>query len=73
MLFSIRPGLEHSRVFDALNFYLREVVLAALEGRAVNQGNMPLGLYAAVISNLPTRDAAATLQISLNALDQGEK
>lgn len=73
MLFSIRPGLEHSRVFDALNFYLREVVLAALESRAVNQGNMPLGLYAAVISNLPTRDAAATLQISLNALDQGEK
>jgi hypothetical protein len=73
MLFEIRPGLEQSKVFDGLNRFLWEVVLAALEDRAVNPNALPNGLHAAVVGNQPTQDAAAALRVVLVALDQGAK
>jgi hypothetical protein len=73
MLFAIRPGLEQSKVFDGLNRFLREVLLAAVEDRAVNQNALPNGLHAAVTGNQPTQDAVTTLHAALVALDQGAK
>jgi len=73
MLFAIRPGLEQSRVFDGLNRFLREVLLAAVEDRVVNPNVLPNGLLAAVTGNQPTQDAITTLHEALVALDQGTK
>lgn len=73
MLFDIRPGLEHSKVFDWLNRFLREVMLAALEGRAMDQTALPNGLCAAVAGNQSTQDAATNLRAALVALDQVQK
>ena len=55
MLFAISPALEQSKVFNGLNRFLREVMLAALEGRAVDANMLPMGLHAAVDGNQPTR------------------
>ena len=57
MLFAIRPALEPSRVFDGLNRLLREVMLAALEGRAVNPNVLPVGLHAAVAGRLRSQSS----------------
>jgi hypothetical protein len=73
MLFPIRSGLVKSKVFDGLNRFLREVVLAALENRAVNQNALPNCLYAAVTGNGPTQDAVNVLYAALAALDQAAK
>jgi hypothetical protein len=73
MLFAIRPGLEQAKVFDGLNRFLKEVLLAALEDRAVNQDAMPNGLHAAVNGNQPTQDVVTALHVALLSLDQGEK
>lgn len=71
MLFAIRPGLEQSKVFDGLNRFLREVMLAALENRAVDHNALPNGLHAAVDANQPTQDATNALYVALVALNQG--
>lgn len=73
MLFEIRSGLENSKVFDGLNRLLREVMLAALEGRVIDHNVLPNNLYAAVIKNKPTRDAVTDLDAALTMLDQGKK
>lgn len=73
MLFPIRPGLEQAKVFDGLNQFLIEILLAALEDRAVNQNALPNGLHAAVTGNQPTQDAITALNAELDALDQGAK
>lgn len=73
MLFAIRPALEPSRVFDGLNRLLREVMLAALEGRAVDPNVLPMGLHAAVDGNQATREAVTKLRAALVGLDQGRK
>lgn len=73
MLLNIRPDLEPSRVFDGLNRLLREAILAALEGRAINQAVLPQGLHDAVEANLATREALASLRSALIALRQEQK
>ncbi|MEO7853855.1 MAG: hypothetical protein ABIR94_16620 [Rubrivivax sp.] len=73
MLFAIMPALEPSRVFDGLNRLLREVMLAALEGRAVDPNVLPMGLHAAVDGNQATREAVTRLRAALFGLDQGRK
>ena len=73
MLFAIRPALEPSRVFDGLNRLLREVMLAALEWRAVDPNALPMGLHAAVDGNQATREAVTRLRAALVGLDQGRK
>jgi len=73
VLYSIRPALEQSKVFDGLNRFLRELMLAALEGRAVDANALPMGLHAAVDSNQPTRDVAAALHVALVGLEEGKK
>lgn len=73
MLFPIRPGLEQSRVFDGLNQFLREAMLAALEDRAVNKNALPNGLHDAVSNNVPTQDAVTSLHVALVDLDQGAR
>jgi hypothetical protein len=73
VLFAIRPALEPSRVFDGLNRLLREVMLAALEGRAVDPNVMPVGLHAAVDGNQACRDALTSLRAALAGLEQGQK
>ena len=73
MLFAIRPALEQSRVLDGLNRFLRELMLAALEGRATDPNALPMGLQAAVDRNQPTRDLANTLREALIGLEQGQK
>lgn len=73
MLFSIRPNLEQSRVFDGLNRLLRELMLAALEGRPVDPNAMPVGLHAAVDGNPATQDLATALHEALTQLGQGQK
>jgi hypothetical protein len=57
MLFEIRPNLDQSSVFDGLNSFLRETMLATLEGRQVNKKNLPVGLSTAIAQNKPTRTA----------------
>ena len=73
MLFAIRPALEPSKVFDGLNRLLREVMLAALEGRAADPNVLPVGLHAAVDGTQATRDAVTRLWAALVGLDQGRR
>ncbi|HEY9103071.1 hypothetical protein [Chitinimonas sp.] len=73
MLFEIRPNLEHSKVFDGLNLFLVEAMLAALERRQVDEAHLPAGLYAAITGNEPTRTAVDALLATLSALDQVQK
>lgn len=73
MLFEIRPGLTPPRVFEALNAFIREIMLAALEGRADDPAAMPNGLHAAVIANAPTNALVVPLKAALAALTQAEK
>lgn len=73
MLFEIRPNLEQSKVFDGLNLFLVETLLAALESRPVDEAQLPEGLCAAIAENQPTRTAIDTLAAKLSALDQGQK
>jgi len=73
MLFKIHPDLPQSQVFDGLNRFLKETMVAALEGRAVNDGNLPVGMCAALAANPPTRDAVGALVASLEALEQSQK
>lgn len=73
MLFEIRPDLEQSTVFDGLNRFLRETMLASLEGRQVNKKNLPDGLSAAIAQNKPTLKAVNALKRKLSVLDPGQK
>jgi hypothetical protein len=73
MLFEIRPGLAPSRVFEALNAFIREVMLAALEDRADDPAVLPNGLHAAAIANAPTNALVTTLKTTLAALPHVEK
>ncbi|MDC8773257.1 hypothetical protein [Roseateles albus] len=73
MLFAIRPALEQSKVFDGLNRFLRELMMAALEGRAFDPGALPVGLHAAVDGNQATRDLATALREVLVGLEQERK
>lgn len=73
MLFEIRPNLQQSAVFDGLNRFLRETMLAALEGRPVDETHLPVGLCAAIAGNQPTRTAVQALVAKLTALDQVSK
>lgn len=73
MLFAIRPHLQQSRVFDGLNRFLRETMLATLEGRQVDETNFPAGLCAAVAGNPPTCAAIDASVAKLSALNQRQK
>lgn len=73
MLFEIHPGLEYSKVFDGLQRYLTEVMLADLEGRQLNQSGLPSGLVAAINGNPPTREAVDVLVKTLRPLDSVQK
>ncbi len=69
MLFEIRPGLECSKVFDGLHRYLIEIMLAALEGRPLDQTGLVSGLVVAINGNPPTRNAVDVLVATLYLLD----
>lgn len=73
MLFDIKPNLQQSKVFDGLNCFLRETVLATLEGRQVDRKRLPVGLSTAIAQNKPTRKAVNALKRKLSALDPGQK
>jgi len=73
MLFPIRPNLQQSRIFDGLNHFLRETMLATLEGRQVDETNLPAGLCAAIAENPPTCAAIDALVAKLSALHQRQK
>ena len=73
MLFDIKPNLQQSKVFDGLNCFLREMVLATLEGRQVDRKRLPVGLSTAIAQNKPTRKAVNALKRKLSALDPGQK
>lgn len=73
MLFAIRPHLQQSKVFDGLNRFLRETMLATLEGRQVDETNLPAGLCAAVAGNPPTCAVIDALVAKLSALHQWQK
>lgn len=73
MLFAIRPQLQQSKVFDGLNRFLRETMLATLEGRQVDETDLPAGLRAAIAGNAPTCSAIDALVAKLLALHQGQK
>lgn len=73
MLFAIRPDLEQSKVFDGLNLFLVETLLAALESRPVDETHLPVGLCAAIAGNQATRAAVDTLTANLAALGPGQK
>lgn len=73
MLFEIRPNLEQSKVFDGLNLFLAEAMLAALESRPVDEAHLPGGLCAVIAGNEPTCTAVDALSAKLSALDQGQK
>lgn len=73
MLFAIRPHLQQSNVFDGLNRFLRETMLATLEERQVDEANLPAGLCAAVAGNPPTCAAIDALVAKLSALHQRQK
>lgn len=73
MLFDIKPNLQQSKVFDGLNCFLRETVLATLEGRQVDRKRLPDGLSTAIAQNKPTRKAVNALKRKLSALDHGQK
>lgn len=72
MLFNLRHGLEQSKVFDGLNRLLREVILASLQGRAIDESQMPGGLFDAVRENQPTFNALTKLLDRFVALEQPE-
>ena len=72
MLFEIRPNLEQSKVFDGLNKFLIEVMLATLEGREVDETNLPAGLCVAISENEPSQTAVASLVAALLALSEGQ-
>ena len=73
MLFEINPNLEQSKVFDGLNKFLIETLLATLESRPVDETHLPAGLCAAIAGNEPTRAAVNALSAKLSALDQWQK
>lgn len=73
MLFAISPNLQQSKVFDGLNRFLRETMLATLEGRQVDETDLPAGLCAAVTGNPPTCAAIDALVANLSALHQRQK
>jgi hypothetical protein len=73
MLFEIRPSLQQSKVFDGLNLFLVETMLAALESRPVDETHLPVGLCTAIAGNQPTRTAVGVLSAKLSALDQGQR
>ena len=73
MLFAIRPNLPQSQVFDGLNRFLRELLLATLEGRPVDETVLPDGLCAAIAGNEPTQTAVHALEVALAALDHVQK
>lgn len=73
MLFAVRPHLQQSKVFDGLNRFLRERMLATLDGRQVDETNLPAGLCAAVAGNPPTCAAIDDLVAKLSALPQRQK
>lgn len=73
MLFDIKPNLKQSKVFDGLNCFLRETVLATLESRQVCEKKLPVGLSAAINQNKPTRKAVKALKRKLSALDTSQK
>lgn len=73
MLFNIRTGLAQSKVFDGLNRLLREVILALLQGRVIDETHIPDGLCAAVEKNRPTLEAMTKLLQKIAALTQAEK
>lgn len=73
MLFAISPNLQQSKVFDGLNRFLRETMLATLEGRQVDETDLPAGLCAAVAGNPPTCAAIDALVAKLSALHQRQK
>lgn len=73
MLFDIKPDLQQSKVFDGLNCFLRETVLATLDGRKVDRKRLPVGLSAAIAENKPTSKAVNALKRKLSALDPGQK
>ncbi len=73
MLFEIRQHLPQSAVFDGLNRFLLETILATLEGRPVDETRLPPGLYAAIAENPPTIAAVHALTAKLSVLDQGQK
>jgi len=69
MLFEIHPNLQRSEVFDGLNRFLRETMLATLEGRPVDETQLPTGLCAAIAGNQPTQTEVDALRSKLLALD----
>ncbi|MDR6601943.1 hypothetical protein J2732_002935 [Achromobacter deleyi] len=73
MLFEIKPNLQQSAVFDGLNRFLRETMLATLEDRPVDGRHLPVGLCAAIAGNQPTCTAVDALTAKLSELDQGAK
>lgn len=73
MLFAISPHLEQSEVFDGLNRFLKETMLATLEGRQVDETDLPAGLCAAIAENPPTCAAIDALVAKLSALHQRQK
>lgn len=73
MLFEIKPNLQQSAVFSGLNRFLRETILASLEGRTIDETHLPVGLSAAIAGNQPTRTAVDALLARLSALDQRQK
>ncbi|WP_066270997.1 hypothetical protein [Hydrogenophaga palleronii] len=73
MLFEVHPNLQQSEVFEALNRFFRETMLATLEGRPVDETLLPVGLCAAIAGNQPTQTAVDSLRAQLLALDQGNK
>lgn len=73
MLFEVKPNLQQSAVFDGLHRFLRETMLATLEGRPVDETHLPVGLCAAIARNRPTYTAVDALTAKLSALNQGQK
>lgn len=73
MLFDIKPNLQQSKVFEGLNCFLRETVLATLEDRQVDEKRLPVGLSAAIDQNKPTHKAVKALKRKLSALDTSQK
>ena len=73
MLFEIRPNLQQSKVFEGLNSFFRESMLATLEGRPLNEIHLPVGLYAAIAGNQPTWTEVEALSTKLSALDPGQR
>ena len=69
MLFNVRPGLLQSSVFNGLNCFLREVLLAALDGRDPDENSLPSGLQEALTDNEKTMELVFYLAASVGSLD----